>query len=323
MSVMAQKCTYVFRFMLMLVVGTASIQSDFARGAEPTQKEAKTVHLLTIGNSFSRNATRYLEPLATAGGHKLVHRPIIVGGASMELHATKALKHEADPDSKEGRYADGSSLKERLGEQRWDYVTIQQASRLSFDLDTYRPFATQLKDYIKRYAPQAKLMVHETWAYREDDPWFVKPAAGTTNPVTQEEMYSKLRDAYYTIADELGAGLIPVGDAFHLATLDDKWKYRLDKRFNFAEAKFPELPNQTHSLHTGWRWTTANETRRLAIDGHHANTAGEFLGACVFYETLFGDDVRENPFVPEKLDPEFARFLKETAHRAVADLRTK
>lgn len=27
------------------------------------------------------------------------------------------------------------------------------------------------------------------------------------------------------------------------------------------------------------------------MDGHHANLAGEYLGACVWYEELFGDSV--------------------------------
>ncbi|HWL10669.1 MAG TPA: DUF4886 domain-containing protein [Planctomicrobium sp.] len=313
----------MFRFVLMLLVGAMSLQGVIVNGAEPERSEPKTVHLLTIGNSFSRNATRFLEPLVTAGGHQLVHRPIIVGGASMELHATKALQHDADPDAKEGKYADGTSLKERLGEQRWDYVTIQQASRLSGTPSSYHPFAGQLRDYVKLHAPQAKLMIHETWAYREDDPWFVKPESGTSNPVTQEEMYNKLRASYFTIADELEAGVIPVGDAFHLATQDEKWKYRTDKTFDFSKAEFPQLPDQTYSLHTGWRWTTQDKTKKLQIDGHHANTAGEFLGACVFYETLYGDDVRKNAFVPKGFDPEFARFLKETAHQAVAAVQKK
>ena len=38
----------------------------------------KTVKLLTIGNSFSGNATHYLGDLAKAGGHTLVHQPMSI-----------------------------------------------------------------------------------------------------------------------------------------------------------------------------------------------------------------------------------------------------
>ena len=55
------------------------------------------------------------------------------------------------------------------------------------------------------------------------------------------------------------------------------------------------------------------------MDGHHASTAGQYLGTCVFYEMLFGDSVEGNPFVPPGLDPAYARFLQEMAHQAVSD----
>ena len=56
---------------------------------------------------------------------------------------------------------------------------------------------------------------------------------------------------------------------------------------------------------------------KLSMDGHHANTAGEFLGACVWYEVPFGKRVEANTFVPAGLEPEYAKFLRTTAHRAV------
>ena len=43
--------------------------------------EPKTVRILTIGNSFSANATKYLNDLAKAGGHKLIHNSLVIGGA--------------------------------------------------------------------------------------------------------------------------------------------------------------------------------------------------------------------------------------------------
>jgi hypothetical protein len=287
--------------------------------ADSNASSGKTVRLLTVGNSFSRNATRFLDQLAEAGGHRLVHRPIIVGGASLQLHAGKALSHEQDPNDERGRYANGRSLRQELQAEPWDIVTIQQVSRQSFDVTTFRPFAGQLRDIIRQDAPQAKLMVHQTWAYRIDDPWFTSPDPDSGRPATREAMYHGLSRAYRIIAEELNAGLIPVGDAFHLADSDPRWGYRSDSEFDLQAASFPELPDQSRSLHVGWRWRKQNDGHVLHLDAHHANTAGEFLGACVFYEVLFGTDVRDNPFTPDHLDPEYARFLRETAHRAVLE----
>ena len=307
--------------LFLVVLSVLSLTAGVPAADVAPAKPAKTVRLLTIGNSFSQNATRHLANLTTAGGHALVHRPIVVGGATLQLHAEKAQKHEQDAQDKAGLYANGRSLKQELEAQSWDFVTIQQASLKSHDLSTYRPYAGQLRDYIQKHASQAKLLVHQTWAYRCDDPRFDAKSPKPGEPATQEAMYQGLTDAYRTIARELGARLIPVGDAFHRADTDPQWGYRPDAQFDVKNAQPLALPDQTHSLHVGWRWTKQKDGRTtLGMDGHHANTAGEYLGACVFYEVLFGGSVVGNPFVPPGLDPAYARFLQETAHEAVASV---
>ncbi|MBI3855229.1 MAG: DUF4886 domain-containing protein, partial [Planctomycetes bacterium] len=103
----------------------------------------KTVKLLTIGNSFSQNATHYLGDLAKARGNVLVHQPMSVGGAAMEVHWTKIQANEKDSKDAAGLYGT-KSLGMELESGDWDFVTIQQASIKSHDVDTYRPFAAQL-----------------------------------------------------------------------------------------------------------------------------------------------------------------------------------
>jgi hypothetical protein len=287
-------------------------------GTSARAGEAKVVRLLTIGNSFSANATRYLGDLAKAGGHTLVHQPLVIGGASFQVHAEKAQKHEASPEEKAGLYANGKGLKENLAADKWDYVTIQQASIKSHDYTTYQPHADWLRDYIAKHAPQARLLIHETWAYRKDDPRFTRPSDKAGEPQTQEEMYEGLRAAYRKLAMELGARIIPTGDAFYLADTDPNWGYRADASFEPQAAKLPALPDQTHSLHVGWYWKKQpNGNATLGMDGHHANTAGEYLGACVWYEVLFGETVVGNAFMSNGIDSDYARFLQQTAHKAV------
>lgn len=281
--------------------------------------EPQTVRLLTIGNSFSRNATNHLDDLAKAGGHTLIHTPLVIGGASFQVHADKAKKHEASPKDKAGLYSNGRGLKENLQAEKWDCVTIQQASIKSHDFATYQPYAGWLRDCITKHAPQAKLLIHETWAYRKDDPRFTKPSDKPGEPATQEQMYQGLKAAYDKIAAELNGRIIPVGDAFFAADTDAKWGYKADTAFDPKTAKQPALPNQTHSLHVGWRWVKSKDGKKttLGMDGHHANLAGEYLGACVWYEILFGESAVGNSYVPKGLDADHARFLQETAHAAV------
>lgn len=59
------------------------------------------------------------------------------------------------------------------------------------------------------------------------------------------------------------------------------------------------------------------------MDGHHANLEGEYPVACVYYEVIFVESVVGNSYVPEGIDPEYARFLQETAHRSVAACRER
>lgn len=301
-----------------VIVALLTLLSITPLAAEPSHP-AKTVRLLTVGNSFSHNATHYLGELAKAAGGTLELREDNVGGASMELHWSKAEAHEKDPADKNGLYSGGKGLSDDLKSGHWDIVTIQQYSMLSHDVSTYRPYAQELRDYIHRYAPDATILLHETWEYRVDDPRFAGASTKPGEPKSQEEMYQGLANAYATIAKELALRRLPVGDAFHLANHDPQWGYRAPSpTFNPKQAKPGELPDQTHSLNVGWQWKEQNGTKQLVMDGHHANTAGEYLGACVWFEVLFGQSVVDNSFVPAGLDAEYAKFLQATAHRAVA-----
>lgn len=282
--------------------------------------EGKTVKLLTVGNSFSQNATHYLGDIAKAAGDTLVLGTANVGGSPMELHWNKAQLHEKDPADKAGQYTMGRGLREWLQADKWDVVTIQQASIKSHDLATYRPYAAQLRDYIRKYAPQAEVVLHQTWEYRVDDPRFSPTNTKPGEPKTQDEMYAQLANAYATIARELGVRRLPVGDAFHAANRDPQWGFRVSKvPFPGRNVRIGVLPDQTHSLNVGWVWKKgAKDKMMLSMDGHHANTAGEYLGACVWYEALYGRSVEGNPYVPKGLDAAYAKFLQSLAHRTVA-----
>jgi hypothetical protein len=315
------------RILLAVLLASAPVAhgQEAARssgGARPAAvgHELRAVRLLVIGNSFSADATAFLDDLAAAGGHTLVFGHASIPGCPLDRHVRHALAHEKDPDDREGKpYTAGGkkvSLREMLQSNDWDYVTIQQASIKSFNVDTYRPFAKQLADYVGKYAPRARVVLHETWAYRADNPMF------SEGRVTRQEMYDRLHAAYHTIAEEIGAaGVIPVGTAFENALNDPRWVFRAPGNVDRAAFTYPDLPAQANSLHVGYKWPApstrpATKPAAMTYDGSHASTLGRYLGACTWYEFFYGD-VRGNAFAPDGVTPRQAATLQEVARDTV------
>lgn len=283
---------------------------------------AKTVRLLTVGNSFADNALTYLPQLAEAAGHELIVARANLGGCSFERHWNHVAAYEADTKSKDGSpYSGGKrSLADMLKREPWDFITIQQVSYKSHDPTTYEPYAEKLHHYIAERAPQAKIMIHQIWAYRVDDPRFVPKNKGR-EPHTHQVMYEQVRQTYHAVAKQLGIDIIPSGDAMYLADTNPQWGFKPDRSFDPATAEYPARPDQKHSLHVGWSWRKNKDgSRTLRMDGHHASEAGKYLIGCVWFETFFGTSVVDDGFVPKGLEPDYAAFLRTTAHEAVAGL---
>jgi hypothetical protein len=279
------------------------------------------VRLLTIGNSFANNATQHLPGLARAGGKELEIFRANLGGHSLEQHVGYLTAYEADARDPVGRpYPDQFSatpqtagklsLREILELRDWDYITIQQVSRLSFIPESFEPFAGILVGYLRRHEPEAEILVHQTWAYREDSPLF------ETGEVTAVTMHARLRANYGALAARHGLRHLPVGDAFHAARKNPRWRFKFpDAAFNYANPVPQTLPDQSGSLNIGWAWRLDPQTQQpvLRLDANHANTAGQYLGAAVFYQTIFQENVEPIAYVPEGLSAADAKLLRTIA----------
>lgn len=275
-------------------------------------EEPKTIRLLTVGNSFSQNATHYLKDIVVAQGDVLIYHRAVIDYGTLKQHSDKAhIEGVYDRTNK--------TLVQELSSEPWDVVTIQQASVESHDVRTYRPYARRLVNEIKKASPKATIALHETWAYRRDDIrfnfWTLREP---DEPSSQAIMYLGISSAYRTMARELNLPIIPVGDAFYVADMDPRWGYKTDFTFDYLGAVQPALPDQKYSLHVGWKWIDS----KLVEDCHHASMAGQYLGGCVFYESLYDKSIIDCTFVPEGLDREYASFLRKIAHKAVDDLRS-
>ncbi len=280
--------------------------------AEDVRKDGavKELKMLAIGNSFSGNALSQFTKIAAAQGVKLEYAHAMIGGCPLEKHVKLAMKFEEDPKNPEGSpyKKDGKSvsLKELLRAGDWQVVSIQQYSAYSFKPQTYRPYAKELCDYIRKYAPKAEIVIHETWPYRPDN------ANTFKDGFTEKDMYQGLVKSYYGIAKELGIKrIIPVGDAFQLAY--EAQPFVVDSSFDPKKAVKPELPKQEPSLHVGWFW----KGDKLVYDHGHANLRGCYLAGLVWYGALCGADPTKVAYAPAGISEEDAKFLRGIAKDAV------
>ena len=168
------------------------------------------MQILAIGNSFSQDATRYLHQIARADGVDIKVANLYIGGCPLERHHRNMLSEERAYVLEYNGQSTGFyvSLKEALLNRTWDAVTIQQASHLSWDRETYQPYAQELCAYIKKCLPKTPILVHETWGYEDGSD---KLAA--LGYASSAAMFDAVIRAYRSVHAELGtAGLIPSGE---------------------------------------------------------------------------------------------------------------
>lgn len=298
--------TLILAFLLIFNPGRA------ITGQAPAGK-ADTLRLFLIGNSFSQNAARYLPRLAAEGGHPLVIGRAELGGCSLQKHWELAELSESNPADPKGRPYNGKSLRMLLSEGTWNLVTLQQYSLYSGNLETFRPYALKLYRFIKSVQPGARVVLHQTWAYRSDSKDFAR-VTNSRSAKDHTEMWQASRNAYRTMAAELETEVIPVGDAFHRVESDRRHGFRHDLEYDYLNPVYPALPDQRNSLHQGYTW---DKNKKLNFDSHHANDAGCYLGGLIWYACLFKESPADLKFRPETVSPDFAAYLKKVASKTV------
>lgn len=279
------------------------------------QVAEKALRLFIIGNSFSQNATAYLPNLVKENNQQLVIGRAELGGRSLQQHWEYVEAAEANAEDPKGKPYKGKSLRMLLSAGTWDVVTMQQFSYLSADVDSYSPYAQKLYNYIKSLQPNAKIVLHQGWAYRSDAKKFgrVAPEQPAKN---QEEMWQKSRAAYHTIAKQLKVDIIPVGDAFNAVATGTEYRFTKDMNFDYEHPVFPNLPVQSNSINMGYYW----KGNALVFDPNHANEAGRYLGSLIWYAVLFKESPEKIKYQPKEVPAGFAAYLRSVAAKTVKDL---
>lgn len=248
---------------------------------------ARTLRILAIGNSFSRDAIEQnLHELALAGGDTAVIGNLFIGGCSLERHAGNIRddRHDyvyrkigADGKRRERKKV---SIADALADDKWDYVSLQQASSFSGLFEKYEPYMPGIMKYVKERTPKkCKIILHQTWAYQN--------GAGNTGfryyDRDQLKMYRAIVEANNRAART--------------------WKIKT------------VVPSGTAIQNARTSFIGDNMNR----DGYHLDYGhGRFTAACAWYEKLFGKDVTLNTYTPAGMNSEIAAVARRAAHEAVA-----
>lgn len=165
--------------------------------------------ILSIGNSFSQDAHKWLNKLAKVNGVCMETTNLYIGGCSLETHWTNVEQNNEyyDLEINGGCSERKISISEALEMDNWDIITVQQVSGLSGLEETYEPYISNLIEVVRKNVPNAKLYFHQTWAYETDSSHgdFVR----YNND--QQEMFDRIIKTSEKIAGSIDAKIIPVG----------------------------------------------------------------------------------------------------------------
>lgn len=167
--------------------------------------------ILSIGNSFSQDAQRYLYRLAKHDGMDLKTVNLYIGGCPLQKHYLNMLDDNAAYDFEFNGEKTGIkvSIRQALVSDNWDFITLQQASPLSGKYETYSPYIEALAEYVRKYCPHTKILIHQTWAYEDGSEKLMRVGYASA-----KEMLSAICDSYRRAAQSIKAhGMIPCGEA--------------------------------------------------------------------------------------------------------------
>ena len=301
-----------------------------------TARSGRPLKVLMIGNSFTDSVMREAPALAKSAGFALDIVQCGIGGCPLDRHWENVEK-SGDPDFKpygitarlasggRGRFPRKANVTDMLSADRWDVVTIQQASGKSAFYETYQPYADNLIAKIRELAPQAEIVIQQTWSYspydRRLEKWKMSP----------REMYEALKKAYARLADKHGLRTIPTGDSVQL--FRDRLPVDYGKLLTGADIAAIRQP-ATIDFHgdvvgsSAWKQGRKGRQKdwekiKLRADYSHFNARGHYLQACVWIGFLFDADPTSFTYCPAGLPESDAKLMRECARDALAAAGSK
>ena len=277
-----------------------------------------SLKLLMVGNSFAWSCRTYLPDIVKSlPDCELKLEIASIGGCTLQRHINEYETSQQDPEHRPYSDITGqpASLQEMLKRDRWDIVSIQQASHCSWQPATYQPWAEQLIGIIRETDPQAEIIVQQTWSYNAGDVRInpQQPEWGLDQP----GMYSCLDAAYRKLARQYGFRVVPTGLAVQLTRKDSPRQLpRMDEELKKTLVS-PEVLPETQDAAGSCRFIEKDGENILCADTIHLNRYGQYLQGCVWAGFLFGISPETITFDPAELTDK-ARLAKYRAAAAQA-----
>ncbi len=189
-------------------------------------EDRSMIKILSIGNSFSQDAQRYLHQIAENEGEIIQCVGLYIGGCALHLHHEYLLTGHTYEVERNGVGGTGemSDIITALKSEKWDYVTLQQVSHLAPKWESYQPHLSVLAEAVREYAPRAKILIHQTWAYEEGS----QRLTAELGYADQHDMLADVIACYDRAAKEIDAyGIIKSGEAM-MKTIESGVKVHRD-----------------------------------------------------------------------------------------------
>lgn len=239
-----------------------------------------SLRILAIGNSYTDDATAYLNSLITKAGIDSNRICIYVGSIGSASLQTWAEIYENDKFVNITRRAgnlemkNNGTLKELLA-QHWDIITLQQESSKAINFNTFNPWLSRIINYIKQDCSNTEVALgwQMAWSY-----W-----SNYGNAPKGKERYELICSAIKTQIKKNGIDIIiPIGTAIENA-----------------------------------RMSSLQTKHDLTRDGTHlCFGAGRYIASCIWYETLiapvFGKSILHTYVIHSITDEEKNSSLFET-----------
>lgn len=293
-----------------IALGAAITAAGLALGAP----NGAPLRVLAIGNSFSLSLCRFFPEAIAAEGANIEFCNLYIGGCSLERHASNIRKFAEDPafapydvswfaaqsPAKPRKFK--SNISQMLATQSWDVVTVQQASPRSWDYATFRPFADEVIAEIHRLAPQAEIVIQQTWAYNAADSRIASPSPSWG--FDQAGMSERVEKAYAQFAKDFSFRIIPMGTAVRLRRAALVSDGRIFNPDSLKALAVDEKPNLCGDPVGSFWWKTDESTgeKSLKSDTIHLNRSGEYLQAILWLAFFTGRDPRTFSYAPDNVD---------------------
>ena len=237
--------------------------------------------ILSIGNSFSEDAQRWLHSLGEQNGICIDCANLYIGGCSLEAHHINNRENNAFYDYQvNGNTAQEKiSIADALARDSWDIVTLQQVSNFSGMPETYEPYLADLIATVNAALPDAEIMLHETWAYETDT-----VHSGFVNyNCNQQEMHRRIQETVTAFSKKYNLRVIPTGDFIQKL------------REEAAEFDYP------------------NGGVSLCRDGYHLTfDIGRFAASALWFVTLTGQKIKAAD--PDGSDSALLKIIVDSAN---------